>query len=194
VETLDDELRRTELELQNLHVSNAVLDNCLSTLKHETMYYPSRISQLIAQNDTQSLDEVVHYYRELYGLLSQQAMRQVERTKLHLRPLTDGILGDETQVKLLFNILKKQSGQKQLEKTVELTGDRYVTVTVPMPGLPLTDEQAQQLFMPAIENIPFLICRQIVRDHGEATNRRGCSIRAEIINGISTIKIILPRK
>ena len=156
--------------------------------------YPSRISQLIDTGDTQSLDEVVHYYRELYGLLSQQAMRQVERTKLHLRTLSDGILGDETLVNFLFDILKKQSGQKQLEKTIEPTGDHYVTVTVPMPSLRLTDEQAQHLFMPAIENIPYLVCRQIVRDHGEATNRRGCSIRAEIINGISTIKIILPRK
>ena len=194
VETLDDELRRTELELQNLHVSNAVLDNCLSTLKHETMYYPSRISQLIDTGDTQSLDEVVHYYRELYGMLSQQAMRQVERSKLHLRSLPDGILGDETLVNLLYDILKKQSGQKRLEKTVEQTSSYYVTVTVPMPALQLSDEQAQHLFMPAIGNIPFLICRQIVRDHGEATNRRGCSIRAEKVNGISTIKIILPRK
>ena len=42
LELMDDELRRLELETANLHVSNAVLDNCLSTLKHETMYYPSR--------------------------------------------------------------------------------------------------------------------------------------------------------
>ena len=77
---------------------------------------------------------------------------------------------------------------------MEQTSSYYVTVTVPMPALQLSDEQAQHLFMPAIGNIPFLICRQIVRDHGEATNRRGCSIRAEKVNGISTIKIILPRK
>ena len=37
-ELLDDEVRRLELEDNNLHVTNAVLDNCLSTLKHETMY------------------------------------------------------------------------------------------------------------------------------------------------------------
>ena len=42
MELLDDELRKAELEENSLHVSNAVLDNCLSTLKHETMYYPSR--------------------------------------------------------------------------------------------------------------------------------------------------------
>ena len=36
IEMLDDELRRMELEDNKLHVANAVLDNCLSTLKHET--------------------------------------------------------------------------------------------------------------------------------------------------------------
>lgn len=46
LEMAEDELRRAELEDSNLHVSNAVLDNCLSTLKHETMYYPSRIRLL----------------------------------------------------------------------------------------------------------------------------------------------------
>ena len=64
-----------------LHISNAVLDNCLSTLKHETMYYPSRIRQIVDLGDTNSLSEVVAYYRELYGILSMQAMKQTEHTK-----------------------------------------------------------------------------------------------------------------
>ena len=193
VETLDDEIRRTELELQNLHVANAVLDNCLSTLKHETMYYPSRIGQLIHQGDTKSLGEVANYYRDLYGLLSQQAMRQVERTKLHLKPLADGILGDETLVRHLFDILKKQSGQKRLTKTVSHKDDHYVSITVAMPDLRLSTLQAQQLFTPTVENIPYLLCRQIVRDHGEATNRRACSIKAEVApDGSTLIHIQLP--
>ena len=193
VETLDDEIRRTELELQNLHIANAVLDNCLSTLKHETMYYPSRIGLLIRQGDTKSLGEVANYYRELYGLLSQQAMRQVERTKLHLKPLADGILGDETLVRYLFDILKKQSGQKRLTKTVSHQDDRYASIAVVLPDLRLSPLQAQQLFTPAVDNIPFLLCRQIVRDHGEATNRRGCSIRAEVApDGSTLVHVLLP--
>lgn len=51
LEMAEDELRRAELEDSNLHVSNAVLDNCLSTLKHETMYYPSRIRLLADRGD-----------------------------------------------------------------------------------------------------------------------------------------------
>ncbi len=47
IEMAEDELHRAEYENEKFHISNSVLDNCLSTLKHETMYYPSRISQLI---------------------------------------------------------------------------------------------------------------------------------------------------
>ena len=87
LEMAEDELRRAELEDSNLHVANAVLDNCLSALKHETMYYPSRIRLLADNGDTQSMLEVASYYREIYGMLSEQAIRQVEQVKLH--PRTD---------------------------------------------------------------------------------------------------------
>ena len=196
---LDDDLRRADMEVANLHVSNAVLDNCLSTLKHETMYYPSRIRQLIAQGDVESVNEVVSYYRDLYNMLSLQAMSQVERVKLHLKaiattdlqlpPFDTPILGDETLLRYLFDILRKQAGQSQLNATVSLRGDSYVEVVIDgtewMPD--------GELFTPAINYIPYLLCRQIVRDHGEATNRRACSIKAEQTeNGNKTIIIILP--
>ena len=49
VETARDEALRMALEDNNLHVKNLVLDNCLSTIKHETMYYPNRIKLLVSQ-------------------------------------------------------------------------------------------------------------------------------------------------
>jgi signal transduction histidine kinase len=189
LELADDELRRAELENNNLHVSNAVLDNCLSTLKHETMYYPSRIQQLLDQGDMESVSEVVSYYRELYGLLSQQAMHQVEGVRLHLQPLADGILGDKNLIAFLFEILRKQGGAK---KSISQKDDKYLEITVPMPQLHLSDEEAQNLFNPRTDHIPYLLCRQIVRDHGEATNRRMCGIWAENDNETTIIKIILP--
>ena len=192
LELLDDELHRAEFEDNNLHVSNAVLDNCLSTLKHETMYYPSRIRQLLDANEADSLAEVVEYYRELYGILSLQAMRQVEPIKLHLKPLHDGLFGDENLIRYLFEILKKQSGQKRLEPQYVQKDNQYVEVRIPMPQMKLTDEQARDLFTPSKEHIPYLLCRQIVRDHGEATNRRGCGIYAEIIDGVVQVCITLP--
>ena len=192
LEMLDDEIRKAEFEDGNLHVSNAVLDNCLSALKHETMYYPSRIRQLLDAGEVVSLREVTGYYRELYGVLSQQAIRQVERVRLHLRPLDGGVLGDEALIRYLFEILRKHSGQKKLSKTYSQSDGSYVEVRVPMPALKLSEQQAADLFTPSKDNIPFLLCRQIVRDHGEATNRRGCGIRAEVIEGITSIVITLP--
>ena len=192
LEMLEDDIRKAELEDGNLHVSNAVLDNCLSALKHETMYYPSRIRQLLDAGDVEALGEVTRYYRELYGVLSSQAMRQVERATLHLKPLEGGVLGDETLIRYLYEILRRQNGQQQLDKQFTPRDDRYVEVRIPMPQLRLTPEQAADLFTPSQAHIPFLLCRQIVRDHGEATNRRGCGIFAELADGVTTIVITLP--
>ena len=187
VESLEDDIHRAELELANLHVSNAVLDNCLSTLKHETMYYPSRIRLLVDQDDRQSLPEVIAYYRELYGLLSEQAQGQVERTKLHLTKIVPAtlrlpssapaILGDETLLRYLFEILRRHAMQEH-GACCQLVDEKYVEVTVRLTA-PLAP-------------IDRLLCRQILRDHGEASHRRACSIREEQINNETNMIIILP--
>ena len=191
LELLDDELRRAEHEDSNLHITNAVLDNCLSALKHETMYYPSRIQQLLDGGDMESLSEVTNYYRELYGVLSQQALKQTERTRLHLKPLHDDILGDETLVRYLFDILRKIAGQKLQPEYTKREGG-YVEVRVPMPALKLSETEAAELFTPSKDRLPLLLCRQIVRDLGEATNRRGCGIYATIIDNTTNMIITLP--
>jgi len=193
LEMMDDELRRMELETANLHVSNAVLDNCLSTLKHETMYYPSRIRQLVDQGEEESLSEIVGYYRELYGMLSLQAQDQTEHSNLHIRRLSNGILGDENLISYLFSILRKQGGGKEPSEVSLIHQGKYVEITMPMPNLHLSETEAQALFTPvSVQNIPYLLCRQIVRDHGEVTNRRMCGIWAELHDGQSVVRIILP--
>ena len=192
IELTEEELQRATLEEGNLHVSNAVLDNCLSTLKHETMYYPSRIRQLLYADDAAALEEVTAYYRELYGILSVQAQRQIDHVKLHLQALDYGILGDRNLVAYLFDILRKQSGGAPLSITATPKDQRYVELRIPMPALQLSEAEAARLFVPSIENIPYLLCRQIVRDHGEATGRRGCGIWAEQSNNLTTIIITLP--
>ena len=191
LELLDDELHKAELDDSNLHVSNAVLDNCLSALKHETMYYPSRIQQLLDNGDMESLSEVTTYYRELYGVLSEQALKQTERTRLHLKPLHDDILGDETLVRYLFDILRKQAGEK-LKPTYQKRDGGYIEVRVPMPALKLSETEAAELFTPSKDHLPYLLCRQIVRDLGEATNRRGCGIYATIQDNTTFMIITLP--
>lgn len=193
LEQIEDELRRLTFEENALYVSNAVVDNTLSTLKHETMYYPSRIRQLIDAGDTQSLVEVADYYRELYGLFSAQAMHQVSRSTLRLRPLKHDILGDELLLHHLFDILKRQNAQQMPVIDYLPRDEHYIDCLVRMDNLHLEPAEAAGLFMPQMNHIPYLLCRQIVRDHGETANRRACAIRAEIENQKTVIIITLPR-
>ena len=179
IELSEDELRRTEYEQQKLYISNNVMDNCLSTLKHETMYYPSRIRQLIDGTDTHlsAIDELVSYYKDLHTLLSAQAMRQMETVRQECKAVVlhgARLTGDESLLRYLFELIQKQSGEKALTMEASEKDGRYVTFHIQMKQLPFRD-----LFVPSLENIPFLICRQIARDNGEATNLRGCGITAE---------------
>ena len=174
LEMADDDLHRAELENANLHVANSVLDNCLSTLKHETMYYPSRIRQLVDSGDLKPLAEVTGFYRDLYSILIQQALGQVERIKMHVHPVEfygQQVLGDANMLRYLFELVRVE---KQ-EVKAEVKDDKYVVFTIPLTT--------------NLSPLHFLLCRQIVREHGEATARRGCGIVIE--NNL--VNITLPR-
>jgi len=175
-------------------VINAVADNCLSTLKHETMYYPSRIRQLIDTGDTASLEEVTSYYRSLYGVLTEQAVMQIERRRLHLQSLDHYILGDRVLIGYLFEILRKQAVASAYAVSYDDKDEKYVVCEVCMGAVWLSESAADTLFTPtSAAHVPFLLCRQIVRDHGEATQRHGCAIRAEVRHNETVIIITLPR-
>ena len=71
-------------------MQNLVLDNCLSTIKHETLYYPNKIKQLVVRLTTvcgqadeersllDSVGELIEYYKGIFTLLSRCASRQLE--------------------------------------------------------------------------------------------------------------------
>ena len=198
IELADDELRRMEYENNQLHVCNSVLDNSLSTLKHETMYYPSRIRQLADADtvDVNSICEVADYYRNIYTMLSSQLMRQTEYVKFTVENVEiEGIqfFGDKVLLRYLFDILLKQLGGKLGEPSY--SDDGCVTFSVSLSSLVLSAEQCSELFTPSEENIPLLVCKQIVRDHSEFTNLRMCGIsaRPSTDNTGIIITIILPK-
>lgn len=187
---MEDERQRARYEDERLHVSNSILDNCLSTLKHETMYYPSRIRQLLEDggDDLQSISELAAYYKELYSILSMQAMRQVDAIRQQVRPVmlsevTDTssdatLLGDPDMLSYLFSILARQAGESGMSVRVVGVKGQYVEVEALLTGLSLDERACRDIFTPAIDHLPYLLCRQIVRDMGEATNARGCGIVA----------------
>ena len=89
LELKKDERLRVENELQKVYVRNQIMDNSLSTLKHETMYYPHRIKQIVdaaLEQDGQveakiigDISELLTYYQEVFAILSACAGKQVEQ-------------------------------------------------------------------------------------------------------------------
>lgn len=198
LELASDEVHRVEFENAKLHVSNSILDNCLSSLKHETMYYPSRIMQLIDvdKRNLSGIRELVDYYKELYVLLSSQAMRQIHAITMRCQPVSiygATVLGDPDMLHYLFDILKKAGKQKSLHVSVAKTDRDYVVYRVLWSDVLLTEEQCRNLFTPMTENIQLMICRQIIRDIGEVTNSRGCGIQAHLDNHNVVIDIVITK-
>lgn len=56
IELAQDDARKAQYEENMLHVQNMVLDNCLSTIKHETIYYPGRLRKIVGS----MLDSLKH--------------------------------------------------------------------------------------------------------------------------------------
>lgn len=185
METAEDEFARAEYENDRMYVSNSITDNCLSTLKHETMYYPARINQMVQTgSDTESLLQVAEYYRDLYHILMMQVLQQTdgmvfENKRISLAELlhmdTDlYTCGDRDVMEHMFGILKKNSCDGKFTVHVSEKDDKYVVIETEIKH----GACGGSLFAPCTENIPYLLCRRIVRDHSEATGLRGCGIDA----------------
>lgn len=86
LEELEEETERVKFEENRLHVKNLVMDNCLSVIKHETIYYPSRVRELAAAamsdnsnraSSIENMRELMGYYSSIFGVLSNCAMREL---------------------------------------------------------------------------------------------------------------------
>ena len=195
IELLEDELHREQYEAAQLYVANSITDNCLSALKHETMYYPSRIQQLVETDHRQidDVNEVVSYYKELYTILTEQTRQQVTAVKSSCRPVSlKHVLhaevwatGDAILLDYLFEILRRQCGAWSGVDT-SMKENKYLVVCLHFPDFNTTPQQAASLFSPSVDNIPFLVCKQIIRDNSEQTNLHGCGIVAAPHDGGGT--------
>lgn len=238
MELATDKMRSYQMENQRLHICNNVMDNSLSTLKHETMYYPSRISNILDNYKTtiesrsfsmadykdfcEELNGLASYYKELYQVLCLQIMEQVKMVKLLCKPVsledvvpkrtvlkpkddkdtaqTMTLLGDKDMLAYMFDILKAANDSNPLTIYVSSNDLLYVILEIPLPYAQISKDSTENVFDAKIENVPFLLCRQIVRDNGELSNRRRCGVSLsrskdnDICNeNINIITIILSR-
>ena len=226
IEQIEEESDRIRYEENRLHVSNLILDNCLSTLKHETVWYPNRILQLATEiektapaerstRQTADMQEVVAYYREIFGILSQYALSQTSGSMIHREAIAVNDLFEKASA--FINKIKPDSGIEVFKSDLNVYADRtmleYLIESLLERGLDyggamtlkavqdgtfvrfelfrkcelIQSEQLDAMFTPLMnkDNMAYVICRQIIREHDDAFGHPGCRINAESAeNGI----------
>ncbi len=213
IEQIEEESERIKYEENRLHVSNLILDNCLSTLKHETVWYPNRIVQLVESGQVADMQELVDYYREIFGILSQYALSQTKGQLLHrdvfkVSELSDGLsayikkaktrngydgkisIGSFDQTVSADRMMLQYLLENLLDRGMAEGGDMTLAAVseggfvkfmlhrqcaVPEP------EVLDGLFTPLMnkDNMAYVLCRQIIREHDDAFGHPGCRINAE---------------
>ena len=213
IEQIEEESERIKYEENRLHVSNLILDNCLSTLKHETVWYPNRIVQMVDEGQVSEMEELVDYYREIFGVLSQYALSQTKGQLLHrevfkVSDVTEQVSKTVTKMKSKNGFAGKVSVEASALKVsadrvmlvyllesligrgMEEGGDMKVTVRADGAFVRFelhrkcqtpSQEVLDGLFTPLMnkENMAYVLCRQIIREHDEAFGHPGCRINAE---------------
>jgi signal transduction histidine kinase/uncharacterized protein YpmB len=213
IEQIEEESERIRYEENRLHVSNLILDNCLSTLKHETVWYPNRIVQLVESGQVADMQELVDYYREIFGILSQYALSQTTGQLLHREVFAvnevldqvnktvtkiQGRNGYDGSISVEASDLKVSADRVMLAyllesligRGMEEGGDMKVNVVADggFARFELhrkcqtpSQEVLDGLFTPLMnkDNMAYVVCRQIIREHDEAFGHPGCRINAE---------------
>lgn len=121
LEELEEETERIRLEENRLHVQNMVMDNCLSVIKHETVYYPSRVRDLALkaqQNsvgrgaDVAAMGELMDYYNSVFGILTNCAKRELD---------TMCFTPSQTSVTQLFDDARRYAGRMATRRGLDVS-------------------------------------------------------------------------
>ena len=205
----EEEIVRMKRERDRLYVSNNVIDNTLSALKHETMYFPSRIAQdnskVMASEEfdeqgVKELSETVGYYRNLYSMLCSQCTRNASEitypmlpfkvTELKLDFADDvksvDIIANRQLMDYLVLLLKRKNNRETPSAEILLSagatnkGRKYITLAIDCPNVRMSKSEAEALFSLATTDVDYLVIRQILRENGTATNAFAIGIRAEV--------------
>lgn len=220
LQSMADEHAKLEYENNRLYVQNQVLDNCLSTIKHESMYYPSRIRLLaekMGDDDILSLSELVQYYHHIYTLLCQQADVQVSQpgfkrqhvpvseTLLHVQDFarrqtrSDGsmefqlvdsyprdlqVVADSTLLDMLLESLLTGMMHKGAHFILRISEEGgFARFTLSDTTTEKSENELAGFFFPEAGNIPFLVAKQILREHDTYSNHPGCRLVAQKAEG-----------
>lgn len=220
IDEAEDKAQRQRFEHDRLYVMNQILDNSLSTIKHETMYFPSRIRQMADDMQQKGIDAETHhhlldlvtYYRHIYMLLYEQAQRQTDQSFLRMQPLAVSDLfayasqrygipcqptevwvkGDEMLLHLFLDQMCTVVPADATLSAEQRDGMTYIIYNV--VGQHLTPQHLSDLFSPHSERLEYLVMRQIVREHDAACNHPGLRLVAENTEQGYRIVFSLPQR
>lgn len=169
LETQRDDMRRVQMEAARIHVQNLLLDNSLSTIKHETLYYPSRILQLLRAEGDSTRDEIsqlLNYYNGLFltfshrtGCISAPApfRQQTINVSSFLHEVcpqgtihvsdTLSIAGDPLLLRLLLQELTRGIDASSITFTAVCTS-AHVSVCMSSPQWCWSPQEQRNLFQP----------------------------------------------
>ena len=157
---------KTQYELDRVHIQNRILANCLSTIKHETMYYPARIQQLTqyANVDMADLHQLMAYYNEVYTILLEQAQRQ---TAFKI------VLDESVLFELKRRIMSAISGIPVEISTSDKGKIQEIRIKSNTHSIP------DNLFTLEAGNLDAFVAREIVRMHDAACGFPGLRLYVE---------------
>ena len=162
----NENLNRVQYELDRIHIQNRILDNSLSTIKHETMYYPARIRQMaLEQNtDVKGLFQLINYYNDIYTILLGQAQRQTSFK----------VAMDESVLcELKRRILTAISHAPISVETKD--GNNIREIRIKVLGIQVPDN----LFTPEAGNLDAFVAREIIRMHDASCGFPGLRLYVE---------------
>ncbi|MGN0221788.1 MAG: DUF5112 domain-containing protein [Prevotella sp.] len=219
VEAIDRLVQQDEMlsfEASRYRIANSILENCLSTIKHETSYYPDRILSLLREGGvSDAVKPLVNYYHALYSMLTRQSALRTASISLPvvscrpkgLEPLFAEIekrggtgvhlLGSEVLLTQLFDLLRPaEVTLAEASSFGEMPHHTFsVTFRATFPGIVNTGVVDTSCMSPSgsfTEYTRFMVCSQIVRLHAEATGQRNCGIKNDEQHNHSVLLITLP--
>lgn len=105
----EEDAERVKFEENRIHVQNMVMDNCLSVIKHETLYYPGRIRTLVEQamdkikNPVEfaarvaAMRELMDYYNSVFVILNGCVTKQLDDMSFRLSAISINNVFEEMQ-------------------------------------------------------------------------------------------------
>ena len=185
---LEENTKRISVNRDRLYVINNILDNRLSTLKHETMFYPSRLKQILQNRSGNvfmsekqllaTLNEIASYYETMYTTLLTQTV-QVAQTMSLFDPIV--------AMRYVFVLVKRANEGKSLKPDEVDADNGYMKLVFNLHSTYPASCNSQSVY-------DYLVLCQIMRDIGEFYRARGCGVEVKPnSDGTSTIVIYIKK-